>query len=87
VKYEWNGVPIREISFEATFTDSDGLEQFRAIEMERDWTIWLAPGERWPDECKRGRSVEFTMHADGIDRQFSGTVKYRRLNKLVLHTS
>lgn len=74
---------VHEIEFTVDMTD-DGVEQFAAVATKRDWTMWLATGQKWPDECKRGRRVTLDYDFGMGPQSLSGVVKFRRLNKLVL---
>jgi hypothetical protein len=85
MKATYDGVPlVQQIDFTVEMTDTAGVEQFRAVAAPREWTMHLAPGQRWPDDCKRGRRVTVDYDFGIGSHTMSGVVKFRRLNKLVL---
>lgn len=77
-------VRASEIAFTVEMHDADGLEQFRAIQSERELRMTLGTGDRWPDEVRRGRSIDVEMSLGGALYRLTGRVRFRRLNVAVI---
>lgn len=67
----------------STWWDAEGHETLRLVQNEREVRVTLRPGERFPDDFKRGRAVELEMNA-GDRYLLKGRVKFRRLNVAIL---
>ena len=83
--WTYGGQPlVRQVEFEVEMHDNDGVEQFRAVQMEREVRLTLAKGQRWPDTLKRGRSVDFEMGLGGTIYRMTGRVRFRRMHVAVI---
>ena len=84
--YSWEGQRVSEISVDLNMTN-EGTDLFRDIQTtSREWRVALDVGQKWPETCKRGRKIDFTLNVNGEVIRLNGTVKYRRLNRLVVLT-
>lgn len=73
--------PLRSatIDLDLDMTEA-GVESLLGHNPPREVIVTLQPGQRWPDDVKRGRNVTLQI----MDRTLRGNVRYRRMHRLVI---
>lgn len=77
------GFAAREVSFEVPFVDDGAFSEAIDVE-EREIRFQLAPGQVFPKDVHRGRTIDMDFTVGPTTHTFRGRVKFRRLGTMVV---